>query len=46
MKKPRLALKAEAIYVQYYDLMVARHGEKDKAVLESKQWLEQVQFHI
>ena len=42
-KRPRLAIKAEAIFQAYFDLMVRKYGHQDAKAVQGRVWLEQVQ---
>ena len=45
-KRPKLAIKAEAIFQEYFDLMTRKYGREDKQAMESMKRLEKVQACI
>jgi hypothetical protein len=45
-KRPRLAVKAEAIFQEYFDLMVRKYGHEDTKAAQGRAWLEQVQVRM
>ena len=45
-KRPKLAIKAEAIFQEYFDLMTKKYGREDKKAMESMKWLEKVQLCV